>query len=481
MTSEHPSAIVTAFSRIAAARRHDALLVSPIRGASFDHIERMSVAIADRITAASLQHGFPVALSAHNGPVFLAAVLALRRTGHVPLLLDPFAPAVDRDRAAAAIGAGAMMSCATGWPDSPSELDITPLSPVPGAGLPDDVAVIKLTSGSTGTARGVAMTESQLLSDEAALASSMGIRGDDRLLCALPLSHSYGFTTFALAALVRGVRLVLPADQGPFAPLDAARELGATVFPTVPMYLQGLLRMSQPPSWPASIRLVISAGAALPAQTAAEFRQTFGQPVHVFYGSSECGGICYDRDGGAAERGTVGSPVDGVEIFISSSPDGDDAGGLVTVRSAAVGVSYLPLPDRRLHDGHFETMDVAGWQDGELRLKGRADFVINLRGKKVDPSEVERVITAMPGVDEAVVLAVAAPGGGDIVRAVVATSSDDVNYARIAAWCRDRLAQHKVPRSIILVGEIPRTARGKIDRMALVNMSSAPDVSPARG
>lgn len=480
MTSEHFSAIVSAFSRIAAARRHDALLISPVRKASFDDVERLSVAIADRITAASLGHGFPIALSAHNGPAFLAGMLALRRTRHVPLLLDPFAPTVDRDRAATSIGAAAIVSCATGWPVSALELDITPLQQVAGTPLPDEVAVVKLTSGSTGTPRGVAMTEAQLISDEHSLAKTMGIRGDDRLLCTLPLSHSYGFTTFALTALVRGVSLVLPADQGPFAPLDAAQVLGATVFPTVPMYLQSLLRMSQPPAWPESIRLVISAGAALPARTATEFRRTFGQPVHVFYGSSECGGICYDRDGGAAERGTVGTPVDGVELSMSPSPAGDDTGSLVTVRSAAVGVSYLPLPDRRLHDGHFETMDLAAWQEGELRLKGRADFVINLRGKKVDPSEVERVIAAMPGVDEAVVLAVSSPDGGEIVRAVVASSSGDLNYARVAAWCRDRLAQHKVPRSIILVEEIPRTARGKIDRMALARMSSAPDASPAR-
>jgi acyl-CoA synthetase (AMP-forming)/AMP-acid ligase II len=479
MTSEHSSAIVSAFSRIAAARRHDALLISPARRATFDEIERLSIAIADRITAAQLPHGLPIAFSAHNGPAFLAGVLALRRAGHVPLLLDPFAPAVDRDRAATAVGAAALVSCPVGWPDSALAFDITPTRQAADKTLPGDIAVVKLTSGSTGTPRGVAMTEAQLLSDEKSLAHTMGIGADDLLLCTLPLSHSYGFTTFALAALSRGVGLVLPADQGPFAPLVAAQELKATIFPTVPTYLQALLRMSQPPAWPSSIRLVISAGAILPAQTAAEFRQAFGLPVHVFYGSSECGGICYDRDGGAAERGTVGAPVDGVEISIFSSP-GEDS-GLVTVRSAAVGVSYLPQQDPRLHDGCFETMDLAGWQDGELRLKGRADFVINLHGKKVDPSEVERVIATMPGVHEAVVLAVAAPDGGDIVRAVVATSSGDLTYARVAAWCRDRLAQHKVPRSIILVDEIPRTARGKIDRMALVKMNSAPDVTAARG
>ena len=93
-----------------------------------------------------------------------------------------------------------------------------------------------------------------------------------------------------------------------------AAACGATVFPTVPAYLQALLRMSQPPPWPASLRLCLTAGAPLPPATAAQFREFSGRPVHVFYGASECGGICYDRSGDAGERGTVGTPVEGVSI-----------------------------------------------------------------------------------------------------------------------------------------------------------------------
>ena len=83
----------------------------------------------------------------------------------------------------------------------------------------------------------------------------------------------------------------------------------------MPAYLQALLKMSQPPS----LARVGAARASPPAPrcraaVAAQFRETFGLPVHVFYGASECGGICYDREGGAAERGTVGTPVEGVRV-----------------------------------------------------------------------------------------------------------------------------------------------------------------------
>ena len=208
------------------------------------------------------------------------------------------------------------------------------------------VAVVKLTSGSTGAPRGVVMRAEHVLADEAALFATMGLRDDDRLLGAVPFSHSYGFTTLALSALVRGLTLVIPADRGPFSLLSAARDLGATVFPTVPAYIQALLRLSPPPDWPASIRLVISAGALLPRATAAQFRQTYGQPVHVFYGSSECGGICYDREGGAAERGTVGTPVNGVRVSVRPVEQIAAGEGLVVVESPARG-RQLSARERR--------------------------------------------------------------------------------------------------------------------------------------
>ena len=91
----------------------------------------------------------------------------------------------------------------------------------------------------------------------------------------------------------RGARRGRPARAAAAPPRVAA----ATVFPSAPAYLQALLKLSQPPSWPASVRLVISASAPLPPDVAAQFRARFGLPVHVFYGASECGGICYDREG----------------------------------------------------------------------------------------------------------------------------------------------------------------------------------------
>src|SRR5262249_2056599 len=156
----------------------------------------------------------------------------------------------------------------------------------------------------------------------------------------------------------RGSVLVVPDQDGPLAPLEAAHAAAATVLPTAPAYLQALLRLSQPPPWPSSVRLVISASAPLPAETAAQFRARFGPPVRVFYGAGECGGIGFDRAGTAAERGTVGEPVEGVRVRLEPAGGGGPE-GLVSVESASVGLGYLPTGDPRLSGGRFLTSDLA--------------------------------------------------------------------------------------------------------------------------
>jgi long-chain acyl-CoA synthetase len=266
---------------------------------------------------------------------------------------------------------------------------------------------------------------------------------------------------------MRGAVLIVPEEKSVYDPLVTAERTGATFFPTVPAYLDALVRMGGPPPWPASLRLVITAGAPLSAATSCRFRELFGLPVHVFYGSSECGGICYDRAGGAAERGTVGAPVEGVRVTLED--------GVVTVESPAVAVGYFPDPDERLAGGRFRAGDLAAWRDGELALQGRVDDLINVKGKKVNPREVEAVLAGLPGLEEAAVLGVAVPGRGELLRAVVACRPGRLTAQEVIAWCRERLSPHKVPRSVLLVDALPRNPRGKLDRAALLALSAGGD------
>jgi long-chain acyl-CoA synthetase len=429
--------------------------------------------------------GETVALQAPNGPAFLAGLLAIRRAGCAALVLDPRTPPLERKRLGGELGARVALVAAGGWAATPEEWRLVALGG-PGVAPPAGTAVIKLTSGSTGAARGVALSVETLLADDAALVATMGIRPDDRLLAAIPLSHSYGLSSLAVPALVRGLPLALPESDGPFGPLAAAAAAEATVFPTVPAWLGGLVRLAEPPPLPPSIRLVLSAGAPLPAETSARFRQSYGRPVHVFYGASECGGICYDRAGGAAERGTVGSPVDGVTVeLVTVDPGAVDSGavsgeggraaaggeGRVAVRSPAVAAGYLAggglEAGGRLAGGRYLTDDLAAWVGGELALVGRLNDLINVKGKKVNPREVERVLGEHAAVEEVVVTAAAGDSREAVVRAVIACRPGSLSPEEVVSWCRQRLAEHKVPRSVLLVDELPHTVRGKLDRAAL--------------
>jgi long-chain acyl-CoA synthetase len=209
--------------------------------------------------------------------------------------------------------------------------------------------------------------------------------------------------------------------------------------------------------------------------TATRFRETFGLPVHVFYGASECGGITYDREGTAGERGTVGTPVEGVRIDLEPVEDLEE-GGMVTVRSPAVTAGYLPPDPSRLDGSRFVNGDVAVWQNGELVLRGRADDQINIKGKKVNPREVETVIGQLPGVLEVAVLGLPMPDRADqILRAVIACLPGSLTVEEVLAWCRPRLSPHKVPRSLVLVPELPRNTRGKLDRRELRTLRGAGD------
>jgi acyl-CoA synthetase (AMP-forming)/AMP-acid ligase II len=462
------------------------LVVSPERRATRGDVDALSRAAGSILAEQALAPGTLVGLAAANGPGFLASFLALRRAGLTVLLLDAQTPGMEARRILRALGAPALLRCPTGWPQGPDSWSL--MSPetavVPGEGTTTslsaifpakftdlysgapEIAVVKLTSGSTGTPRGIATPAEALMADDDALTATMGLSGEDRLLTTIPLSHSYGLSSLALPALARGAVLAIPEESGVYDPFVTAKRTGATFFPTVPAYLDALVRMSDPPPRPACLRLVITAGAPLSAATSARFRERFGLPVHVFYGSSECGGICYDREGGAAERGTVGAPVEGVKV------DLEDGG--VTIRSPAVALGYVPDPDERLAGGQFRAGDLAAWRDGELALRGRVDDLVNIKGKKVNPREVEAILRGLTGVDDAAVLGVPAPGHeGEMLRAVVACRPGRLTAEEVVAWCRSHLSAHKVPRGVLLVEALPRNSRGKLDRPALRGLGAS--------
>ncbi|HEX6811812.1 MAG TPA: fatty acid--CoA ligase family protein [Planctomycetota bacterium] len=389
---------------------------------------------------ANIPAGGRIAVSVREGFLFLAAVLAVWRHASCAILLDAADPQAPRFDLARQFGAGSLLHHGAAMRCE----RLGAMTPA------DDLAAIKLTSGSSAEPRGVGVGFGELIADAEALEASMGIGGDDRVFAAVPMSFSYGVGNLLVPALWRGRELVLPDASHPVGLMHALRTGAPTVLPAVPALLRALLGGTF--ELPASLRLVISAGAALATDVASAFHRRFQRRVHAFYGATEAGGICYDRTGLAAERGTVGTPVEGVAV-------GLDANGCVQVRSKAVGRALRADP--ALRDGVFTASDLGEWCDGELKLRGRASGVFDVGGHKVHPREVERVIAQAAGVQDVVVVPWLDEHGRASCAALVAASVDE---AAVRRYCVQRLPAAKVPRCIVVVPELPRSSRGKLQR-----------------
>jgi long-chain acyl-CoA synthetase len=411
--------------------------------------------LAAQLAAAGMREGDALALQLPNSVDFVATFLAALRLRLVVVPLDRDAPESEVAKILGHFGMG----------DGGTLIRLRHLLPLPRGEnypvtgvLPADARLIKLTSGSTGAPKGIVTTEANLIADCENICATMEIRPDDLNLGAIPFSHSYGFSNLVTPLVLQGTPVVYSNDYLPQSLIELANRFRCTVAPLIPMVFAHLTTAAHGAF--ETVRTFISAGAPLPASTSRRFRERFGVDIHSFYGCSECGGITYDRRGGAVERGTVGRPLEGVDVISDTTRLG--------VRSASVAAGYLfdASTFQPIAHGTFTTDDLVEVRDGEIALIGRASDLINTAGKKVNPREVEAVILQLEGVREAKVYGEPAGARGEVVAAAI-VATPQVTREQVRAWCRARLSLHKVPRIVKLIDELPVDERGKVKRAAL--------------
>src|SRR5436190_706259 len=326
-----------------------------------------------------------------------------------------------------------------------------------------ETVLLKLTSGTTAAPRAIRFRSEQLLADCIQICDTMDIGSDDINFAVIPLSHSYGFSNLVTPLLVCGVPMVLSRDRMPRAVLDDLARTSATVFPGMPVFYQAFCEMETIPALP-KLRLCISAGAPLPLEIARKFREKFGHSIHSFYGSSECGGICYDREARLEEAGFVGPPMNGVKIRMLEPAT---SASRIRIQSAAAGDGYFPEPEKeKLSAGFFIPDDLLSRSGDSFRIVGRVSDVINVAGKKVNPAEVEAELLRFAGVRAVVVFGRESVLRNEEVAACVATHAQ-IREAELLEFCRQRLSGWQVPKRIFFVEEIPVNERGKVSRREL--------------
>jgi long-chain acyl-CoA synthetase len=334
---------------------------------------------------------------------------------------------------------------------------------------------LKLTSGTTAAPRAIRFRSDQLLADCNQICDTMNISDDDLNFGVIPVSHSYGFSNLITPLMARGVPMVVSRDRTPRAVLADLARTRATVFPGTPVFYQAFCDMGDVSTLP-KLRLCISAGAPLSSAVAKKFFEKFRQPIHSFYGASECGGICYDRDATTFEDGLVGQSMLGVQLELI---DPKETASQIRVRSAAVSDGYFPEADeRKLGNGVFVPDDLLARHNSALKIVGRVSDVINVAGKKVNPAEVEAHLLRFKGVRQAVVFGrLTGVGLRNEEVAACVLASPDVTESDLLRFCRTALSGWQVPKRIFVVDIIPTNERGKISRRQLARQFSDRHVS----
>ncbi len=426
---------------------------------TFGDIEAEAEAFA-RERLYEIAPGSVIGIQLGNHRAWPAVLLACLRHGLVALPLEQTMSAQEREAALGVCRAAALFTRDGGDENSIAltrreggEVDWSDRPP----------SLLKLTSGTTAAPRAIRFRSEQLVADCQQICDTMGITAGDLNFGVIPVSHSYGLSNLITPLLARGVPLVLSRDRMPRAVLDDLARTKATVFPGMPVFYQTFCEMPHVPELSA-LRLCISAGAPLPLGIAQKFRDRFGRAIHSFYGSSECGGICYDRHAPLVEQGFVGEPMAGVQLEML---DPDAEASPIRAHTAAAGDGYFPEPDAgKLGAGSFAPDDLLTMTEGGFRIVGRTSDLINVAGKKVNPAEVEATLLHFDGLREAAVFGLQSALRNEEVAACV-VAEPNVREAEVLEFCRQRLSGWQVPKRIFFLAEMPVSERGKISRRAL--------------
>ena len=340
---------------------------------------------------------------------------------------------------------------------------------------PDDVADILFTSGTTGRSKGAVSAHRQTLGAAGVWAGLAAVTADDRYLVVSPFFHSFGSKAGYLVCLLAGATILPVAVFDTGAVLDTIERERVTILPGAPTVYQSML---DDPSLPrrdlGSLRLAVTGAATVPQVLVERMAADLGfGTVLTAYGLTEAVVVtmCVPGDDAHTIATTSGRAVSGVEV-VTLTAEGRHGGagepGEVLVRGPVVMQGYLDDPgatsaaidaDGWLHTGDVGVVDERGY----LRITDRIKDMFTVGGFNVYPAEVEHVLAAHPDVREAAVIGVPDERLGEVGRAyVVPRAGAAPDPEALVAHCRERLANFKVPRRVVLVAELPRNAGGKV-------------------
>lgn len=346
----------------------------------------------------------------------------------------------------------------------------------------DSPAVVLYTSGTTGRPKGAVLTHGSLLAAAAGQREIQSAGPADVFVANLPFNHVGGITCTVLTALTCGASIAMLPAFSPAGALDAAAAHGVTVLAGVPtMFVLMLAEQVRSPRDLSAVRIAVAGGSNVDPPLATAIGTAFpGAVVQNLYGLSETSGACVMSplsDDLATVCRTLGVALSGVQLRVvdpvtgADVPDGTDGELYVDGGSLAHGYWEMPAESAAAFiDGWLATGDMVTREpDGHVVLRGRRKEMFLQGGFNVYPVEVENVLAAHPGVALAAGIGVPDDVLGEVGLYFVVPSDPVVppSTAELVGWCRERLADYKVPRRIEVRGELPTTPAGKIAKAQL--------------
>jgi amino acid adenylation domain-containing protein len=467
--------VLDAFAaRVAAAPEHPALTAGPT---SLSYAE-LDAAVHRRAAALRAEGAGPgrlVTVCRPRGVDAIVGILAVLRTGAAYLPLDPAAPAARTE--------AILTDACAGAPPTPAEVAERGEVVLPGASVPAGTAYVIYTSGSTGTPNGVLVGGAALAHFVAGATGRYGVTAADRVLQFAPL-HFDASVEEVFVTLCAGATLVLRGDDMLDVPalLAGCDRYGITVLDLPTAYWHELAHALSTGvvALPAALRTVVIGGEAALPERVARWRHAVGDRVRLLntYGPTEATVVATvaDLSHHDGDEVPIGLPLPGVRAALVDGELWLLGGGLA---DGYLGRAELTARRFTTLDGEpaYRTGDLVRVRpDGQLGYLGRVDDEVKINGHRIDPAAVESVLLGHPAVREAAVVAQQLAGGAKRLAAYVVGA---VTVEEVRAHLAARLPAAAVPGVVSLVGALPRSSTGKIDRALLKATAPTRAAGPA--
>lgn len=360
-------------------------------------------------------------------------------------------------------------------------------SPVPEAEVDpaEDLAAIQYTGGTTGVSKGAMLTHRNILAGtektiDLLLEDESELPPGGKAVAVAPLFHIFGLTMMLVFSVRQGLNMLLVPRFQPdemMQLIERERPVMLAGVATLYMALHGYPEMER--YGLDKVRLYTSGGASVPLGLLRSFERRTGRPIWEGYGLSEGAPVSFNTYLRGSVGGSIGVPVPGTDARIVDIETGErdmtfgEPGELI-VKGPQVMKGYWEMPgetENALRGGWLHTGDIARMdEDGYLYIVDRKKEMINASGYKVYPREVEEVLYGHEEVVEAVVIGVPDEYRGETVKAfVVGKPESGVSAEDLAAYCKERLAAYKTPKTIEFREELPKSAVGKLLKRVLID------------